>query len=181
MVGTLSVPPPMPIIAETAPMIAGIAAPPTPPGTERRSTTWSSGSSILSAATSATQPKTAASTRASMRAAASEPASEPSTIGTDQRFISSKSTEPRFACESRGGDGRRDDGGHRGRHRDVQGRARWHACDLERRIEHRDDHDAAADAEQPGEQPAQGARGDDRGEGRQPVQERTAHDGTRCG
>ena len=99
IVGTLNVPPPMPIIAETAPIAAGIAAPATPPGTDLRSTRSSSGSSILTAAASATMPNTVASTRASACAAASEPASDPTTIGSAQRRINAKSTEPRRACE----------------------------------------------------------------------------------
>ncbi len=97
MVGTLNVPPPIPIIAEIAPMNAGISAPGTPPGSDGRSTTRSSGSNILSADNNATVPKTAASTLPFTCAAASEPASAPTTIGTAQRFTTAKSTALRLA------------------------------------------------------------------------------------
>jgi hypothetical protein len=99
MAGTLSVPPPMPIIEDTAPMLAGISAPAAPAGGPWRSTTRSSGSSILSPEASATTPNTIASTRPSSREATNAPASAPITTGTDQRRTMSRSIEPRRACE----------------------------------------------------------------------------------
>ena len=76
---------------------------------------------------------------------------------------------------ARRGERRGDDRGHRGRHRDVQRRAGWHAREFEGGVEHRDDHDAAADAEQARQQATQGARGRDRGDGRQPDQPLVGH------
>ena len=165
MVGTLNVPPPIPIIAEIAPMNAGISAPTTPPGSDWRSTTRSSGSSIFSA----DEQRDDAEHR---REHVAVHACRGQRAG--QRADDDRHRPALHDCEvdgvaarvgSRRRDGRRDDRRHRGGDGDVQRDARdRHRPRRAPASSAGTMHDAAADAEQSRHQAARRRRRHDGGD-----------------
>ena len=86
MVGTLSVPPPMPIMLEKPPMANGSNCPPGPLGMASAICLPSSGNSILIATSRATTPNTADRTSPVTREAINTPAMAPRKMATPQRF-----------------------------------------------------------------------------------------------
>ncbi len=97
-VGTASVPPPMPIVADRPPIDAAIAFWPQRPGSPSRKIFPPGKATIWAATISATTPNTPASKRPSTDAAKSVPSAAPIIPGTIQRLSIASSSEPLARC-----------------------------------------------------------------------------------
>ena len=95
IMGTESVPPPIPIIDENVPMTAAMRLPIQPRGTRLVRRRWSSGRNIFTATSAAITPKTPVNSGPAALAASRLPSSPPASIPGAQAFTSDQSTAPR--------------------------------------------------------------------------------------